>query len=75
MHGTTLLDAADKALRPAILWNDGRSHLAGGEAQLAVSPSPARLLLFDGAIRHAGKPPNRNCPWARYTFAIKLRRG
>jgi hypothetical protein len=29
--------------------------------------------LFDGAIRHAGKPPNRNCNVARYTFAIKLR--
>lgn len=44
-----------------------------GDAQLAVSPRPGRLLLFDGAIRHAGKPPNRNCPVARYTFAIKLR--
>jgi Rps23 Pro-64 3,4-dihydroxylase Tpa1-like proline 4-hydroxylase len=48
---------------------------AAGEAQLAVSPKPARLLLFDGAIRHAGKPPNRNCPVGRYTFAIKLRAG
>jgi Rps23 Pro-64 3,4-dihydroxylase Tpa1-like proline 4-hydroxylase len=44
-----------------------------GDAQLAVSPKPGRLLLFDGAIRHAGKPPNRNCPIGRYTFAIKLR--
>jgi SM-20-related protein len=44
-----------------------------GEAQLAVSPKPGRLLLFDGAIRHAGKPPNRNCNVARFTFAIKLR--
>ena len=44
-----------------------------GDAQIAVSPRPGRLLLFDGAIRHAGKPPNRNCPVARYTFAIKLR--
>jgi hypothetical protein len=44
-----------------------------GEAQLAVSPRPGRLLLFDGAVRHAGKPPNRNCPVGRYTFAIKLR--
>ena len=26
MHGATLLDANDKPLRPAILWNDGRSH-------------------------------------------------
>ena len=25
MHGATLLDARGKALRPAILWNDGRS--------------------------------------------------
>src|SRR6202008_3688843 len=34
----------------------------GGDAQVAVSPRPSRLVLFDGAIRHAGKPPNRNCP-------------
>jgi len=26
MHGATLLDANDKPLRPAILWNDGRSE-------------------------------------------------
>src|SRR5690242_11567759 len=25
MHGATLLDSDDKVLRPAILWNDGRS--------------------------------------------------
>ncbi len=25
MHGATLIDAADRPLRPAILWNDGRS--------------------------------------------------
>src|SRR5690606_8445124 len=25
-HGATLLDAADKVLRPCILWNDTRSH-------------------------------------------------
>ena len=46
---------------------------AAGDAQIAVSPAPGRLLLFDGAIRHAGKPPNRNCTVPRYTFAIKLR--
>jgi SM-20-related protein len=44
-----------------------------GDAEIAVSPRQARLLLFDGAIRHAGKPPNRNCAVGRYTFAIKLR--
>jgi xylulokinase len=27
MHGAVLLDARDRILRPAILWNDGRSHL------------------------------------------------
>ncbi len=26
MHGATLLDANDAPVRPAILWNDGRSH-------------------------------------------------
>jgi xylulokinase len=26
MHGATLLDGADRPLRPAILWNDGRSE-------------------------------------------------
>jgi SM-20-related protein len=46
---------------------------SSGDAQIAVSPKPARLLLFDGAIRHAGRPPNRNCLVSRYTFAIKLR--
>lgn len=27
MHGATLLDEADRVLRPCILWNDTRSHL------------------------------------------------
>jgi SM-20-related protein len=46
---------------------------SAGEAQIAVAPKPGRLLLFDGAIRHVGRPPNRNCLVSRYTFAIKLR--
>lgn len=46
---------------------------AEGDAQIAVAPRPGRLVLFDGAIRHAGRPPNRNCTVSRYTFAIKLR--
>jgi len=48
-------------------------YTEAGDAQIAVTPKPARLVLFDGRIRHAGKPPNRNCPIGRYTFAIKLR--
>lgn len=46
---------------------------SSGDAQAIVSPKPGRLLLFDGAIRHVGRPPNRNCLVSRYTFAIKLR--
>jgi SM-20-related protein len=48
---------------------------SAGDAQVVVSPRPGRLLLFDGAIRHAGKPPNRNCFVSRFTLAIKLRAG
>lgn len=44
-----------------------------GDAQTIVSPKPGRLVIFDGAIRHVGRPPNRNCLASRYTFAIKLR--
>src|SRR6187399_1108374 len=35
MHGATLLDAADKPLRPAILWNDGRSEQQCGTIEKA----------------------------------------
>ena len=37
MHGATLLDAADRPLRPAILWNDGRSE---AECALLESREP-----------------------------------
>ena len=33
MHGATLLDAHDRVLRPAILWNDGRSHVQCAELE------------------------------------------
>jgi xylulokinase len=38
MHGAVLLDAADEVLRPAILWNDGRS-VAQCQALEAAVPS------------------------------------
>lgn len=31
MHGATLVDAQDRAIRPCILWNDTRSHLEAAE--------------------------------------------
>ncbi|MGM9484982.1 xylulokinase [Roseateles sp. NT4] len=37
MHGAVLLDEADAVLRPAILWNDGRSH-AECEELTAAAP-------------------------------------
>lgn len=36
MHGATLLDAQDRVLRPAILWNDGRSARECAELESAV---------------------------------------
>jgi xylulokinase len=33
MHGATLLDASDHVLRPAILWNDGRSDVECAELE------------------------------------------
>jgi xylulokinase len=42
MHGATLLDAADKPLRPAILWNDGRAF-AEAAAMEAAAPSPRAI--------------------------------
>jgi len=33
MHGATLLDRSDKVLRPAILWNDGRSDVECAELE------------------------------------------
>ena len=47
---------------------------ATGDAVFCASPRPGRLVLFDGAIRHAGRPPNRVCYAPRYTFALKLER-
>lgn len=36
MHGATLLDAQEQVLRPAILWNDGRSGAQCEQLQAAV---------------------------------------
>lgn len=36
MHGATLLDANDQVLRPAILWNDGRSAAECREMEAAL---------------------------------------
>lgn len=45
---------------------------AQGDAEAVVSPRSGRLVIFDGAITHAGRPPNRQCYAPRYTLAFKL---
>ena len=40
MHGATLLDSKDAALRPAMLWNDGRSGAECAELERLVPDSP-----------------------------------
>jgi xylulokinase len=42
MHGATLLDEADRPLRPAILWNDGRSEAECAELE-AAEPASRRI--------------------------------
>ena len=42
MHGATLLDAADRPLRPAILWNDGRSSVECAELE-DIAPDARRI--------------------------------
>ena len=45
---------------------------ASGDAMFCASPRPGRLVVFDGAIPHVGRPPSRICYTPRFTFAIKL---
>jgi SM-20-related protein len=45
---------------------------ANHDIRAAVIPKPGRLAIFDGAILHAGRPPNRICYTPRYTLALKL---
>jgi xylulokinase len=50
MHGATLLDSSDKVIRPAILWNDGRS---GNECRELEAAEP-RLREIAGNIAMPG---------------------
>ncbi|SFC90726.1 xylulokinase [Massilia yuzhufengensis] len=50
MHGAVLLDAQDRVLRPAILWNDGRSH---AECTLLTEREP-RLPAITGNLAMPG---------------------
>ncbi|MFM7507256.1 MAG: 2OG-Fe(II) oxygenase [Rubrivivax sp.] len=45
-----------------------------GEIRAAVMPRPGRLAIFDGHLRHAGRPPQRVHYGSRFTLALKLER-
>lgn len=47
MHGATVLDAAGRALRPAILWNDGRSQ---SECRAFEAAAPVREVTGNRAM-------------------------
>jgi len=47
-HGATLVDAAGKALRPCILWNDTRSHAEAAALDTATSRDITGNILFPG---------------------------
>ena len=48
MHGATLLDSADKVLRPCILWNDTRSHEQAAALDTDLSRELCGNILFPG---------------------------
>lgn len=52
----------------------GETVFLDGNDEIAASilPRPGRLAIFDGAIKHAGRPPSRICYAPRYTLAIKF---
>ena len=43
MHATVLLDAADRPIRPAMLWNDGRAHAEADELKRLGADLAAEL--------------------------------
>jgi len=50
MHGLVLLDASDRVLRPAILWNDQRTADACDEIRAAVGPEQLIRITGNDAV-------------------------
>ncbi len=42
------------------------------DCMFACNPKPGRTVIFHGAIKHVGRPPNRICYVPRFTLAFKL---
>ena len=47
-HGATLIDKADKPLRPCILWNDTRSHVEAADLSTDANCALAGSIIFPG---------------------------
>ena len=47
-HGATLIDHADKPLRPCILWNDTRSHVEAEALSTEANCDLAGSIIFPG---------------------------
>ena len=54
MHGATLLDAADRVLRPCILWNDTRSH-----AEAAALDANPRFRALTKRLSRKSQPQDQ----------------
>ena len=53
-----------------ILYPDGEAAYA-----YSILPSPGRMVIFDGMIRHRGGVPSKLCLEARISLAIKFKPG
>jgi xylulokinase len=76
MHGLVLLDAADRVLRPAILWNDQRTAHACEEIREAVGPERLIRLTGNDAVTGLTAPKlvwvrdNEPEVWARVAHVL-----
>ena len=59
MHGLVALDAADRPLRPAILWNDGRTQAQCDEIEERIGLE--RLVAADRQPRAGRASPRPSC--------------
>jgi xylulokinase len=50
MHGSVFLDAEDRVVRPALLWNDQRTQAECGEIEAAVGAEPLRRITGNPAL-------------------------
>jgi hypothetical protein len=53
----------------------GETHFfnRGMDAVLSITPSPGRLVIFNGTIMHRAGVPMRNCQASRYSLINKFR--